>query len=142
MTAPDIEAFRPQPLPDPDSRPFWEHLSRGELAIQRCAACAAWQFPLLERCRHCAGELRMERLSGRGTIYTFIVEHRVVVPGFDAELPYAIVLVTPEEAPEVRIPSRIMGSPLAEVRVGRAVQAEIVDLAGSEYKVPVFRIVG
>lgn len=129
----------PQPLPTLDSEPFWAHLAKGEFAIQRCEDCRAWQFPMIARCRHCAGELAMEPLSGRGTIYTYLVEHRRVAPGFDHLLPYVIALVTPDEAPHVRIPSRIPDLTAEQVRVGMAVQAVVEPLAGGEYKIPVFR---
>ncbi|MDB5445955.1 MAG: hypothetical protein JWQ97_1272 [Phenylobacterium sp.] len=131
----------PQPLPSLDSEPFWDHLAKGQLAIQRCEDCRAWQFPMIARCRHCAGELAMEPLSGRGSIYTYIVEHRKVAPGFDELLPYVIALVTPEEAPHVRIPSRIPDLTAEEVRVGMPVKVSIEPLAGGDYRIPVFRAV-
>ena len=137
MTTPEIP---PQPAPSIDSAPYWDSLKAGVLAIQRCAACRAWQFPMLETCRHCAGALKLEPLSGRGVIHTFIVEHRRVAPGFDHLLPYAIALVTPDEAPQVRIPTRIVDSPLDKVRIGAAVEVEIADLPGGDFKVPLFRL--
>jgi uncharacterized OB-fold protein len=131
----------PQPAPSIDSEPFWNSLKAGTLAIQRCADCRAWQFPMLESCRHCAGELALEPLSGRGSIHTFIVEHRRVAPGFDHLLPYAIALITPDEAPHVRIPTRIIDAPLEDVKIGAAVEVEIADLPGGDFKVPLFRLV-
>jgi uncharacterized OB-fold protein len=136
MTTPDYPL---QPEPSLDSAPFWASLKAGTLAIQRCTNCRQWQFPPLETCRHCRGELVQEPLSGRGTIHTYIVEHRRVAPGFDHLLPYAIALVAPEEAPQVRLPGRIVDKPEA-VSIGAAVEAEIVDVAGSDYKVAVFRL--
>lgn len=130
----------PQPLPDPDSRPFWEHTARGEFAIQRCRACRGWQFPLLESCRKCGGELAMETVSGRGAIHTFIVEHHVVVPGFEGKLPYAILTVALEEAPHARIVGALVDAEPAQARVGARVQAELVDLPGGDYRIPVFRL--
>jgi uncharacterized OB-fold protein len=129
----------PQPLPSLDSQPYWDRLAAGELAIQRCESCRAWQFPIIASCRHCAGTLAMEALSGRGEIYTFIVEHRRIAPGFDHLLPYVLALVTPQEAPNVRIPSRIADVEPDAVHVGMPVRAEIVALQGGDYKIPVFR---
>lgn len=140
IAATDIAA-PPQPAPDPDSRPFWDCLREGTLAIQRCTVCAHWQFPLLERCRMCGGEVAMKALSGRGTIHTFIIEHRVVTPGFDHLLPYAIVLVTPEEAPHVRLPGRL-DADAAAACVGLPVQAEVIPLPGGDFNVAVFRPAG
>jgi uncharacterized OB-fold protein len=132
----------PQPGPDIDSEPYWAQLARGALALQRCAACAQWQFPPLEVCRHCAGALAFARVTGAGAIHTFIVEHHKVAPGFDAERPYAIALVALDEAPHARVPGRIVGAKPGDVRVGARVQAEIEALAGGARKVAVFRLTG
>lgn len=130
----------PQPLPNVDSEGYWRSLADGVVAIQRCADCRSWQFPPLERCRHCNGTLRYEALSGRGTIHTFLIEHHKVAPGFDALRPYAIALVTPEEAPELRIPGRVVGVPPDQVRIGDQVTIDVEPLPGGEYRVPLFRI--
>lgn len=135
----DLNELPPQPAPSLDSQAFWDSLDKGVFAIQRCADCRHWQFPLIARCRRCAGELAMEPLSGRGSVYTYIVEHRKVAPGFDADLPYVIALVTPDEAPDVRIPSRLAGVAADGARVGMAVEARIEPLAGGDFRIPVFR---
>lgn len=135
---PEAPERPPQPLPSLDSQPFWDRLARGELAIQRCLDCRAWQFPFIARCRRCAGVLAVEAISGRGTVYSYIVEHRRVAPGFDHLLPYVIALVTPDEAPDVRIPSRLPDVPPDAVWIGMPVQAQILPLAGGAYAAPVF----
>ena len=132
----------PQPAPDVDSEPFWQQLERGVLALQRCEACGEWQFPPLERCRHCAGALAYREVSGAGAIHTFIAQHHRVAPGFDAERPYAIALVALDEAPALRVPGRIVGAKLADVHVGARVRAEVVPLAGGSRKIAVFRLAG
>ncbi len=131
----------PQPAPDADSQAFWASLETGMLALQRCAACGAWQFPPLERCRHCAGALALAPVSGAGTVHTFIVEHHKVAPGFDAERPYAIALVALDDAPHARVPGRVVGARAEEIRIGARVQAEIVPLPGGPRRVAVFRLV-
>lgn len=141
MNSPESDEMPPpQPAPDPPSEPYWEHLSQGELAIQRCQSCREWQFPAIEFCRHCRGALGYEKLSGEGTIYSFLVQHHRVAPGFDALRPYVIALVTPEEAAHVRLVARIVDVDPEEIQIGRRVRAEIVDLPGGDYKVPVFSL--
>jgi uncharacterized OB-fold protein len=130
----------PQPAPDPDSEGYWASLAEGVLSIQRCQACREWQFPALERCRHCGGALRYERVGGGGTIHSLIVQHHEVSPGFDAERPYAIALVAPDEAPHARLPGRIVGAGPEDVRIGARVEAEVVDLPGGSHRVAVFRL--
>lgn len=129
----------PQPEPSLDSLPYWESLKQGVFALQRCTSCRQWQFPMLDSCRHCSGSLVLEPVSGRGTIYTFIINHRPPAPGFDDLLPYPVALVAPDEAPHLRIPGRLVGAENEAIAIGQAVTAEIVDLPGGEWKVAVFR---
>lgn len=132
----------PQPDPSLDSAPYWQNLKEGELTLQRCTQCREWQFPALERCRHCGGEATFEPISGKGRIYSFIINHRAAAPGFDELLPYAVALVSPEEAPHLHIPGRVVGIDNDAIRVDQPVIAEITDLPGGEWKVPVFRVTG
>ena len=130
----------PQPIPDPDSRGFWEATAQGRLALQHCASCGRHQFPALEACRYCGGPLAWQPVSGRGSIHTFIIQHHNVSPGFDARRPYPIALVCPDEAPELRLPAQIDCPDPSAVRVGARVMAHIVELPGGPYKIPVFRL--
>lgn len=130
----------PQPEPSLDSAPFWQHLKDGVLTLQRCTACREWQFPPMEQCRHCGGAVTFEPISGKGRIYTFIVNHRAAAPGFDDLLPYAVAIVSPDEAPHLHLPGRIVGAENDAIRIDQPVTAEVVDLPGGTWKVPVFRV--
>lgn len=130
----------PQPDPSLDSAPWWQKLKEGVLTLQRCTKCREWQFPAMERCRHCGGEATFEPISGKGHIYSYIINHRAVAPGFDELLPYPVAIVAPDEAPHLRIPGRVVGVANEAVRIDQAVTAEIVDLPGGEWKVPIFRV--
>jgi uncharacterized protein len=132
--------YPPQPDPSIDSALYWQNLNEGKVTLQRCTQCQEWQFPALERCRHCGGEVTFQPVSGKGHIYTYIINHRPSAPGFDELLPYPIALVSPEEAPHLHIPGRVVGIDNDAVRVDQAVTTEITDLPGSEWKVPVFRV--
>ena len=88
---------RPSPVPNADSRPYWEAADRGELAYQQCRACGQAQFPPGRICRRCHGDGLEWRLSaGRGTVHSFTVVHRAPTAAF-AGAPYAILLVDLEE---------------------------------------------
>ncbi len=129
-----------QPAPDPDSRGFWEATAAGELAICRCVGCRAWLQPPLERCRHCAAATRFERVSGRGTIFSFIVVRHPCSPGYLDDLPYLVGLIELEEQAGLRLPARLVGIAAEAVQIGQCVRAEIVDLPGGEFRIPVFRV--
>ena len=128
----------PQPLPDSATQPYWDHAARGELALPRCQGCGAWHETPIEFCRKCGGKFAYQAVSGEGEIYSFLTQHHMVAPGFDGKLPYVIALVSPKEAPGLRLVSRIEGAGRGEVRIGQKVRARFVDLPGGDFKLPVF----
>ncbi|MCC6474427.1 MAG: hypothetical protein IT514_11840, partial [Burkholderiales bacterium] len=68
---------RPLPSPTPETRPFWDAARAGRLALPWCAACGRAHFYPRSFCPHCGGRvLRWHDASGRGTVYTFTVNHR------------------------------------------------------------------
>jgi uncharacterized protein len=79
---------------------FYAYLARGELRLQRCAACRAWQHPPRHRCTHCGShDVTWELASGRGRLFSWTVTHRPVDPAFTP--PYVIVIVELDEGPRV-----------------------------------------
>jgi uncharacterized OB-fold protein len=135
-------SFPPQPDPDADSRGFWAATAEGRLAMCRCQSCRLWLQPPLERCRVCAGPTEFEDVAGTGTVYTFIVQRQAAVAGYLDKVPYVVGLIELDEQLGLRLPGRIVGVEPGEVVCGLRVQAELVDLPGGEYRVPVFRPLG
>lgn len=45
-------------------------------------------------------EVAWETVSGRGTLYSYVINHRPA-PGFEADAPYAIAVVQLEEGPRL-----------------------------------------
>lgn len=129
----------PQPKPDLDSEGFWEATARGELALCRCQECRLWLQPPLERCRACGGATRFEPVSGGGTIHSFIVVRHPAVPGYLEAVPYVVAIVELDEQIGLRLPTRLLDVEPDEVAVGQRVRAELVELAGGNYRVPCFR---
>jgi uncharacterized OB-fold protein len=129
----------PQPLPDADTAPFWTSTAEGRLALCRCQECGLWLQPPLEHCRACAGPTAFEDVAGTGTVYSFIVQRQPSVPGYVDEVPYVVGLVELDEQRGLRLAGRIVGIDPDDVTCDLHVQAEIVDLPGGTYKVPVFR---
>lgn len=116
------EPLRPVPVPDPDSIGYWEALSRGTLAVCRCNACRTWMHPPQETCRSCGAATTFEPVSGRGTIFSFIVVRHQSIPGLVP--PYVVGVIEMEEQPEVRLTGIIEAAP-AEVAIGQPVRAVI-----------------
>jgi uncharacterized OB-fold protein len=128
----------PQPAPDADSAGFWQATADGHLALARCADCRHWLMPPLERCRRCGGPVGWERVAGTGRVHSFIVVHYPAVPGYADELPYVVGLVELDEQAGLRLSARLVGVEPAAVRIGQPVVAEVVDLPGGPWRIPVF----
>jgi uncharacterized protein len=128
----------PQPLPDSDSREYWEGLKRGELRVQRCESCDRYVFYPRVLCPHCSSDrLAWVTVSGKGSIYSYTVVHQAY-GAFAAEVPFVIALVTLEEG--VRLMTRIT-NPLDE-RIAVDAQVEVVFTAIDEFiTLPYFQLV-
>src|SRR5216683_1653711 len=112
---------KPLPLANEDTLEYWEACKRGELRLQRCSDCGHWRFPPSVLCPRCLSERSSwEALSGRGTVYTFIIVHRPQHPAFYEDVPYNVAIVELEEGP--RMHSRIVGCTNEEIRIGMPVE--------------------
>jgi uncharacterized OB-fold protein len=113
---------KPLPRLDDGNRPFWEGARRGELCVQRCVDCGTLRFPAARHCARCLGDRSdWTRLSGRGTVESFCVFHQPYVAGFEAELPYNVVLVRLDEGPMLF--SNLVDIANDQIRIGMAVTA-------------------
>jgi uncharacterized OB-fold protein len=111
---------KPLPLPDEDSRPFFEGAAQGKLMLMRCAECGTWRLPSRSHCDECLSpEYTWEQASGRGVLRTFGVMHQRYHAGFAADLPYNVAIVELEEGP--RITTNIVGASNSDLRVGMPV---------------------
>lgn len=92
---------RPAPKPTPETAPYWDAAARGELMIQRCRPCAQFYFYPRLACPRCGScDVSWETVSGRASLYTYLIAH-VASPGFEDDLPMAIAVVTLEEGPRM-----------------------------------------
>ena len=137
---------KPVPVPDEESRPFFDGAKRRELMILRCSACGhpmwpashAGSLPLTPRCQRCnSPELEWTAATGKATLYSFVVMHQPY-PGFEDEVPYNIALVELEEG--VRCFSNIVDCDNADLHVGMPLEVVFEDLT-DEVSIPKFRSV-
>ena len=102
-------------LPDPtddDSAPFWAGTARGELLVQACARCGRRRIPPRPMCPACRSiESRWEALSGRGTIWSFVVAHPPLLPAYQAFAPYNVITVALEEDAKLRLLGNLVARP-------------------------------
>lgn len=120
------------PVTDPDGAPFWGYAAQGELRVQCCADCGEARFPPRPCCPHCqsfASEWR--RTSGQGRIWSYVVPHPPLLPGYAEQAPYNVVVVELADHPRVRLVGNVVTGPDAaldsvppdRIRIGARVQA-------------------
>jgi uncharacterized protein len=121
-----------KPLPDtkgPEA-PFWKGLTEGEVRVLRCEDCGNHYFPRPAMCRNCRGaNLTWTPVEARGEVESFCVFHRPYFPGFDAEMPYAVIQV--KLGCGVRLFSNPVGITNDELKIGMPVRG-VFEKAGSD----------
>jgi uncharacterized OB-fold protein len=116
MSAP-VEPLLP-PIHE-DAVPFWEGARAGELRIPRCPETGRLFFPPRPAspfAPHRAPE--WATVSGRGTIWSFIVPHPPLLPWYAERAPYPVIAVAIDEEPTVRLIGNLVtrpGGPIDEV---------------------------
>lgn len=127
--------LRPRPVMTKDTSFFWEAAAEGRLVIQRCKACRRLRHPPMPACPHCRS-LEWDTIDseGRGTLVTFTVVHRPVVPPFKA--PYVVGVVALAEG--TRLVAELVGVEAPQVSIGMPL---VVDFLrdGDSLTLPVFR---
>jgi uncharacterized protein len=115
---------RPRPALTQDNAFWFEGASEHKLLIQRCASCGKLRHPPRPMCGQCRSlEWDAVEASGRGTVYSYVVNHHPQVPAFD--YPLAVGLVELDEG--TRLVANVVGVDPADVHVGMPVEVEFVD---------------
>lgn len=134
---PETAYKKPIPRVDEETRGYWEACRRHELVLQRCGACNTLRYYPRAVCPEClSDEVRWERMSGRGTVYTFTVTYQNQAPGFRDELPYVLAYVTLDEGPQML--TNVVGCKPDEVEIGMAVEVTFEDV-NEDIAIPRFK---
>jgi uncharacterized protein len=126
----------PIPSPSPATQPFWDAAQEGRLIMPRCPQCGIYQFPPTLACNECGCD-RMEwvPVSGRGSVFSFVVYHRVYHPAFADKVPYVVAVIELEEGP--RIISNVVGIAPSEVTCDMPVRV-VFEAVRDGYQIPKF----
>lgn len=97
---------------DPLTQPFWEGCKRGELLVQRFRASGrlVWTPRPMDPWSRTL-EYDWVPVSGRGTIWSYVVPHPPLLPAYAELAPYNVVLVALEEDPTIRMVGNLVASP-------------------------------
>ena len=119
------------------TKEFYGHVKNRELRFQKCADCGEWRHVPREMCPSCGSfEWGWERSSGKGTVFSWIVAARAMHPAFQADAPYAPVVVEMEEG--VRLLSTVVDCAPDELVMDMPVEVVFDDVT-EEITLPRFR---
>lgn len=125
---------RPRPALTQDNRFFFEGAKRDQLLIQRCTSCGVLRHPPRPACANCRSfEWDTVVASGRGTVYSYVVNHYPQVPAFD--YPLVVALIELEEG--TRLVANVTGIEPEEMEIGMPVEVTFVAF-DDELTLPVF----
>lgn len=126
------------PHPDEDGAPFWEACGRAELRIQACTECGRLRFPPRPFCPWCRSDSSEWRLmSGRGTLWSFVVTHPPLLPAYQELAPYNVCVVALDEDETIRLVGNVVASEDASIssidparlKIGMPVQVVFQEIA-------------
>jgi hypothetical protein len=124
-----------KPVPDADTKPYWDGIADGELRLQRCEGCGAAVFYPRAVCPHCfGGPLRWFTATGTGRVHSYTVVHRAFGE-FAGQTPFTVALVDLDEG--VRMMTRIVGASRGSVEIGMRVQLTVEQIGDAD--LPRFR---
>jgi uncharacterized OB-fold protein len=131
------EYTKPLPLPDGDTKPYWDAAKEHRLLIKRCQDCQTAIFYPRSICPNCMSDrVDWVEASGRGTIYSYTVVHRAP-PQFVQDAPYVVALIDLAEG--VRMMSNVVGAAPSDVKIGAPVEVVFDDVT-PEISLPKFKL--
>ena len=107
MTEPELLL----PELDEETAPFWSAALRGELVVQRCDDCGRYRFPPRPACPWCQSfAFSWPAVSGRATVWSFVVPHPPLLPAYAELAPYNVVVVALDEDATIRMVGNLVAS--------------------------------
>jgi uncharacterized OB-fold protein len=96
-----------RPLPDisdPEFEPYFTGCAQHELRLPHCASCGWWQWPPRSICPRCLADTwSWDGATETATLYSWTTIWRPGLPGFDDQVPFAVVVVELDMTPKVRM---------------------------------------
>lgn len=127
--------LRPRPALNADNAFWFEAAQEHRLVIQRCTSCGTLRHPTGPMCGACRS-LDWDTLdaSGRGIVYSFVVNHHPQIPGFD----YPLIVATIELEEGTRLIANMTGIAPDDVEIDMPVELDWID-ADPDLTLPAFR---
>jgi uncharacterized OB-fold protein/acyl dehydratase len=126
---------RPRPAVTQDNAWWFDACRDHKLLIQRCTVCGTLRHPTEPACAVCHSfDWDTVEASGRGSVYSFVVNHYPQVPAFD--YPLAVGLIELEEG--TRLVANIVEIDPSAIEVGMPVEIVFID-HDEDLSLPAFR---
>lgn len=131
------------PALDDHSRAWF---TTGTLPVQECAGCGALQHPPDDVCGSCQGvEFTVRESRGEGRVESVAVVHHPVHPALAGACPYAVAVVSLDDAPGVHAIGNVRGCAPGEVAIGQRVRVVFEEVAdpesGERLRIPQWEVV-
>ncbi|MEK8145901.1 MaoC family dehydratase N-terminal domain-containing protein [Streptomyces sp. M10(2022)] len=128
-------ALRPRPAVNRDNAFWFDAARRHRLLIQRCTGCSALRHPPGPCCPRCNSlDWDTVEASGRGHVYSFVVNHHPRHPAFDFPMVVAVI----ELVEGTRLITNLTGLGPQGAEIGMPVVLDWLD-ADPDLSLPVFR---
>ena len=123
------------PALDDLNREFWTGGQEGELRLPQCQNCSLWIHPPAAVCPRCQSpDIGWGVTSGRGTVFSYTVNHKAWNP--EVPVPYVIAIVELPEQEALRLPTNLVHCEPGDVSIGMPVRVTFEQQG--EHFVPVF----
>jgi uncharacterized OB-fold protein len=110
------------------TKPYWDAARERRLTAPRCGHCGRFRMPPTPFCPHCRSqEIEWPTLSGRGTIFSFTIVARAIVPAMEGSIPYVPALIDLDDAPGARLTTAIVDVPVDDIRIDAPVSVVFVE---------------
>lgn len=90
------------PVPNEETQPYWDSLKQHKMKLPQCKSCKQFHMYPRSHCPNCfSWDIEWREASGKGTLYTYAIQHRAQGPGFQDEVPYITAIVQLDEGPRL-----------------------------------------
>tara|TARA_B110000196_G_scaffold71324_1_gene61130 strand:- start:691 stop:1098 length:408 start_codon:yes stop_codon:yes gene_type:complete len=133
-----MEAKKPRPTIDPDSKVYWESAKLNKLMVQYSKDTNEY-FLYSKQLTNAQDSKNIEwkEVSGQGKIYSYTVIYAPAGPAFAEEVPYVVASITLNEG--ARIISNIITDNTENISIGDNVEV-IFEKQDDEFTIPKFII--
>jgi uncharacterized protein len=114
---------------------YWQGAASGELRLPHCDSCGAIHWYPLHACPKCGGSWSWVAIRPDATLFTYTVIHWPLAPAFERRRGEIVALVTPDEAPNVRLVTNLVD--IEEPVIGMPLTARFVKVDDSR-GIPLF----